>query len=144
MLSAYPRPVTRIHQIEITSECNLRCRYCAHPKMKRAKQHMKLETFKRTLEHVKYFKEHGDGQKELSLTGVGEALLHPEFLTMAKLAREALPDEHIIFSTNGILLTEDIVKELVPLGIGIFVSTHRPEVAAPAINIAIGKLQQIR
>jgi len=30
-------PFQQIHQIEITSRCNLRCKYCVHPHMERAK-----------------------------------------------------------------------------------------------------------
>jgi len=73
----FPKKLTRIHQIELTSECNLACKYCPHPKMKREKNHMSLETYAKALEHVKYFKQFAN-QPELSLTGLGEPLMHPQ------------------------------------------------------------------
>lgn len=48
-------PITALHQVEITSRCNLKCRYCAHPKMPRAKADMSEETFEATLKWAKRF-----------------------------------------------------------------------------------------
>lgn len=41
--------LTAIHQIEITSRCNLRCRYCVHPHMGRVKEDMEPATFAKAL-----------------------------------------------------------------------------------------------
>lgn len=122
-----------IKQIEITTKCNLRCRYCPHPKMDRTKEHMTLSVFEKTLEWVKYFTKQGT-QGEVSLTGIGEPLMHPELITFIRKLREV----HfglIVFSTNGILMTEEIAAQLAKFNVLVYVSTHRPEVAAPAINI---------
>ena len=102
--------------------------------MKREKEHMSWDMFVRTMEMVTYFESQGT-QPELSLTGVGEALLNPLFIKMVKYARSVYKG-HILFSTNGILLTEDVVKVLAELDIRVYVSLHRPEVATPAINLA--------
>lgn len=135
-MNTFERDIVRIHQIELSSECNLRCKYCAHPKMQREKAHMSMDTFKRTMAHVIYYADKDiQLQPELSLTGVGEALLNPEFMSMVRYARSVYKGA-IIFSTNGLLLTEEVVKELAKLKVYVYISLHRPEVAKKAIDIA--------
>jgi MoaA/NifB/PqqE/SkfB family radical SAM enzyme len=102
----YPRPVTTVKQIEITSRCNLACIYCPHPKMQRPKVDMSEETFAATLDLVRHYCEAGT-QGELSITGIGEALLHPSFPEWLARAREVIgPSRPLTFSTNGLLLDE--------------------------------------
>jgi radical SAM family protein len=143
-LTGYPRPVTSIHQIEVTSRCNLRCVYCPSRHLDkpidkggfgRAKQDITLANFKRALLWAIHFDERGT-QGELALTGIGEATMHPQFVEMLRLAREVLPDNPITFSTNGLLLTEELVQAVAPYRPLIYVSLHRPEKAKPAIDIA--------
>lgn len=140
----YPRPITSIHQIEISSRCNLRCVYCPSRNLDkpvaegghdRAKEDITVPTFRRALEWAAYFEDLGT-QGELALTGLGEALLHPNFVEFVRLAREALPENRITFSTNGILLTEELVEQLAPYRPEIYVSLHRPERAKGAIDAA--------
>lgn len=140
----YPRPITGIHQIEISSRCNLRCRYCPSPKldkpverggMGRAKTDISLDDFARALEWARHFNLKGT-QGELALTGIGEALLHPHFVELVRMAREALPSNLITFSTNGLLLTPELCEQLKPYNPRIFVSLHRPEKAKPAVDAA--------
>jgi len=129
-------PLREIRQIEITSECNLKCKYCPHPKMQRAKEHMEMDVYLRSLSWVRHFYAVGT-QTELALTGIGEPLLHPDFIHMIALARAAMPQGQLLFSTNGIKLCGDegldICKQLVPYGVTVYVSTHRPEKAGPAL-----------
>ena len=96
--------LNRIHQIEVTTHCNLACVYCPHPKMRRKKEHMDFGTFMRAMQWVNYY-EHLGNQKELAFTGIGEALLHPEFEDMLRFARRCY-DGFLHFSTNGILFNE--------------------------------------
>ena len=140
----YPRPLTAIHQIEVTSRCNLRCVYCPSPKLDkpadegghgRAKIDMAIDTFERALEWAAHFQGAGT-QGELSLTGIGEPLLHPEFPEMLRLAREALPDNDLVFSTNGLLLDRAMCEAIAPYRPKVYVSLHRPEKAGPAIELA--------
>lgn len=127
-------PVKEIHQIEITNRCNLACVYCPHPGMQREKVDMDWGTYLASLEVVKYYMDQGT-QGELSLTGVGEALLHPQFVEMLHLARNILgPHRPLVFATNGLLLDDAMcerIKLATPL---VYVSMHRPEKAAKAIN----------
>lgn len=140
----YPRPIESIHQIEISSRCNLRCVYCPSPKLDkpvdeggfgREKEDITVENFARALEWAKHFQEAGT-QGELALTGIGEALLHPQFVDLLRMAREALPDSLITFSTNGLLLTREMCEQIAPYQPRVFVSLHRPEKAKHAVDAA--------
>lgn len=133
---SYPRPITAIHQIEVTTHCNLRCVYCPSPKLEEhrgtPKTDMALATFERALHWCKSLPDQG----ELSITGIGETLLHPQWEELVATAREALPTNFINFSTNGLLLDDNACAHLAEYEVGVFVSLHRPEKAGPAIERA--------
>lgn len=140
----YPRPIEQIHQIEISSRCNLRCVYCPSRDLDkpierggsgRAMEDMTAATFERAVEWAVFFDEQGT-QGELALTGIGEALLHPEFVPFLEHARERLPDARITFSTNGILLTDELCERIAPYRPEVYVSLHRPERAKGAVDAA--------
>jgi MoaA/NifB/PqqE/SkfB family radical SAM enzyme len=78
--------IMRVHQIEISSRCNLACRYCPHPKLGRAKADMRWEVFAAAIAWAREL-----GGPELSFTGMGEALLHPEYAGFLRYARGRLP-----------------------------------------------------
>lgn len=125
-------PIREIHEIELSSICNLACRaYCPHPKLERPKAHMEWETFERTLEHVKYLCEKGT-QGEVSLTGIGEAILHPRFIEAVFRVREVIGGRQITMATNGVAMTPALAEVLAKLRVVTYVSTHRPEKAGVA------------
>lgn len=127
--------LTRIHQIEVTTRCNLRCVYCPHPTMERDKVDMDMPTFKAALNWVKHFKRVGPHQTELSLTGIGDGPLHPMFAEMVSMARMALgEDGMLLFATNGIALTGELLDRIAPYRPVAFISLHRPEKAGPALE----------
>lgn len=131
----YPRLLTQIHQIEVTTQCNLRCQYCPHPKMKRPKEDMEFRTFLRSMDWVKFYYRRGL-QKELSFTGIGESTLHPQFKEMLLYAREQCPDLPIVFSTNGLpTFDEELAILCSKLKVEVMVSLHRPEVAGRTIEL---------
>lgn len=122
------------HQIEITSRCNLRCRYCPSPKLPRPKQDMDEATYRAALGWARLFVSRG-WQRELNIAGIGESTLHPEFVRYVHLAREAIgPDCHLVFSTNGLLMTDELARAIAPARPEVGVSLHRPEKAGPAIE----------
>lgn len=126
--------LTRIHQIEVTNRCNLACKYCPHPKLKRTKEDMLLSDFERAMEWVNYFDEIGT-QPELALTGMGEALLHPDIDYIIDYVRKSY-HKFVHLSTNGILFDENVAALCKDYSIGVFISEHRPELAGPAIQLA--------
>jgi hypothetical protein len=144
-MSGYPRPVRDIHQIELTTICNLRCKYCPSPHLDepkekggygRAKMHMEWPVFLKALDVVKHFVRKGT-QTELSLTGIGESLLHPRFVEMVAAARGAIgPDRPLVVTTNGIGFDEDLALLIKPFRPMVYVSLHRPEMAGPAVEVA--------
>jgi hypothetical protein len=123
----------------VTSRCNLACKYCPSPKLDtvhgRAKVDMDMDTYRRALEWCCYFDTKGT-QHELSLTGIGETLFHPQWRDMIALAREALPTMNILFSTNGLLLDDAACAHLAEHHVGVYISLHRPEKAGTAIESA--------
>jgi len=125
-----------IHQIEITSRCNLRCKYCVHPHMQRTKEDMNLETFERSLYWVKRFVSYGTQGTELNLAGIGESTMHPDFNLYVAMAREALGNKrNLILATNGVSLTDEHVETLKRYNVFTWVSLHRPEKAGIAVNM---------
>lgn len=125
-----------IHQIELTSRCNLRCVYCPSPNLPRPKMDMTEDTWRRTLNWVQYFHAANGGTRELNLCGIGESTLHPELVRYTFEARAVVgPDCFLNFTTNGLLITDELARALAPSGVKIGVSLHRPEKAGPAIEV---------
>lgn len=132
----YPRPLTGIHQIELSSRCNLRCVYCPSPKLPREKLDMSMEHWALALSWVSHFVQQGT-QGELALTGIGEALLHPQFVDCLAMARTIIgPERKLTFATNGILLTREVCQAIKKFDPIVFVSLHRPEKATLALHNA--------
>lgn len=139
--------LTAIHQIEITSECNLRCPYCAHPTMPRAKQHMTESVFLQALMWAHRLHWQNDTTRELNLCGIGESTLHPRFIELMSAARRTMPPGiALILATNGLPKTsskngwtEELAVALSDLRkfgpIKIWVSLHRPEKAGPTVEL---------
>ncbi len=125
-----------IHQIEITSRCNLRCRYCVHPTMARSKEDMNEVTWRAALAWVRIFVDAETQGAELNLCGIGESTMHPRFGEMVLEAREAIgPERRLVMATNGVGLTEDHALAMRYARMKVWVSLHRPEKAGPAVEL---------
>ncbi len=97
---------------------------------------MDWDTFEASLDLVRFFVRQGT-QTELSLTGIGESMLHPRFVEMVAAARATIgPQRPLVLTTNGLLLDDAMCEALKPYHPAIFVSLHRPEKAALAIVAA--------
>ena len=127
--------ITAIHQIEMTSRCNLRCKYCPSPNLGRDKMDMSREHYELSLRWAKYFVAKGT-QRELNIVGIGESTLHPNFIEWTALARETIGDIPLVITTNGLLFTDELAKAIAPYRPSVFVSLHRPEKAGHAIEAA--------
>ena len=95
---------------------------------------MEWATFERTLEHLAYLCAKGT-QGEVSLTGIGEAILHPRFIEAAFRVREIVQGRQITMATNGVAITPELAEVVARLRIVTYVSTHRPEKAGVAYNL---------
>lgn len=106
--------------IEPASACNLRCRFCdfhmnsAQDVFRKQKGIMSMETFHMTMRNllalpfkfkVAYFNLHG------------EPLLNPSVAEMVRLAKEKDLVERYSISTNGVLLTDAMLQDLIEAGI---------------------------
>ena len=98
----------------ITYRCNLKCKHCftRSPELNQKKL-MKKEMS--THQWIHFFDQIADmGVHEIYLGG-GEPLVREDFLTLIKEARNR--DIGTTLTTNGTLLTEDIIKNLRDLGV---------------------------
>lgn len=128
-------PIRAIHQIEMTSHCNLRCQYCTSPHLGRPKVYMSEQHYIKALQWAAFCVEKF-GQNELNLTGIGESTMHPDFVRFVHMARDIVGwNCNILFTTNGLLITEELAQAIRPTGVKAFVSAHRPEKAGPAADI---------
>ena len=89
--------IEEIYAIEISGVCNGNCSYCPYPLQQRDRGFMSVETLKQTLSWIETGKLRAGRPLHLHL--FGEPMLHPDFLTMARMVKEVWP--YISFSTNG-------------------------------------------
>ncbi len=105
--------------VEITSACNLACATCIRQTWDEPLGHMPLARYSRLLDGLPGAEEQRSGGVShpitLSLSGFGEPLVHPEFLTLVGLARERGVRVEVI--TNGTRLDAALARELVALGV---------------------------
>jgi hypothetical protein len=130
--------LSTITQIEFSSLCNNQCVYCPATAQK---QHrpvglMSWKTFDRCLHWIKHFCNRGT-QEEINLAGIGESLLNPDFPAMVKKLRDNIPASvRLLFSTNGKLITEELVEKMIKCGIDEWVITdHITEDTARCYSI---------
>ena len=95
-------------QICLTNKCNFSCKMCQRFDLKVPLVEMPLENFKTILSKL-------SGVKNLILTGWGEPLLYPHLAEVIKLANQQ--KMKVRFTTNGALLTEEKVQELIDSGL---------------------------
>lgn len=131
-------PLIGVHQIEMTSRCNLRCKYCVHPTMSRPKIDMDEETYVRALHVTRDLlvcQPISARQRELNLAGIGESTLHSEFVRYVHMAREAVGwGVDLVLATNGLLMDDAMATAIKDARPKVWVSLHRPEKAGPAVE----------
>jgi len=97
--------------VEVTNKCNLNCSTCMRNVWDVKYGHMSEETFERMLSGMRDFTE----KPELFFGGYGEPLSHPNILAMIERARSLGHRASLI--TNGTLLTENVTRKLIGLGL---------------------------
>ena len=101
------KPVTA--QIEPTSNCNLRCTFCAREHMGVPIGTMTFENFKKVLDAL-------DCLYKINISGQGELFMNPELFDMIKYANSRGILIHI--SSNGTLLSDRVIDSLCEVDVG--------------------------
>lgn len=121
--------VRSFQAVELTSRCNLSCKYCPHSKMKRDKIDMPEHVFQQVLFWLEKFK-----QDIIHLQMIGESTLHPDLLSYIERIHELVPTVNL--STNGVGVTRELIRGMKESGLNrLTVSIHRPEVAQLVIKM---------
>ncbi|MBN1343227.1 MAG: radical SAM protein [Phycisphaerae bacterium] len=101
--------------IEITNRCNLSCKMCARPQMKRPRGVMTQALFERIIDEVAAKQPYA----YLHYYGIGEPLVDPGLYDKLHYARAKDVRNTIIFSNGQLLLAGDNVKRLAESGVAI-------------------------
>lgn len=101
-------PLKRKHkitylEIHIADHCNLNCAGCSHFSPLAKHELVSVEEFRRDFERLGEILKHSCN--EIHLLG-GEPLLHPDIITLMKIARKNFTHGRILIVTNGILLAQ--------------------------------------
>ena len=120
-IGAITLPVNRLH-MELTNICNFSCEFCPDSKMKRKRGLMPLDLAKSIIDDV--------GRTRIARTVhfhvMGEPTLHPHLVDVVAYAGTKGVDTCL--TTNGSLLDEKLLDELVRAGIGnIIISLQTPD-----------------
>lgn len=97
--------------VEITNQCNLNCSTCMRNVWDVQYGRMSLQTFQKILAGLQSCLP----KPEIFMGGYGEPLSHPECLAMIKHAKSI--GLRVSLITNGILLTEEVARVLIGLGL---------------------------
>lgn len=105
-----PQPL--VVNLETINRCNSTCSFCTANKNaeKRPYKRMEDDLFYSIIDQLRDWGYKG----HLTLYGNNEPWLDTRIVEFHKYCREQLPDSFIFLSTNGLLLTVDKVKEIIP------------------------------
>lgn len=98
--------------LEITTACNLKCIHCNRKRLQKKDEFMSLEKIKELINKNPTI-------KLVNIIGLGEPLLHPEFIELCKYIKE----KNLLFciTTNGTIMTDRIIENY-PSNSSLFVS----------------------
>lgn len=94
--------------IEITTRCNLACRFCMRTRMGISGKDMMFETFSRIIERIPH-------AYRITFVGLGEPLLHPDIIRFVNLVKSH--GKRAALVTNGLTLDREIAGELIRAGL---------------------------
>ncbi|MGD2200573.1 MAG: radical SAM protein [Candidatus Bathyarchaeota archaeon] len=92
----------------VTTQCNLRCKYCLKSVSDSEDIVLSEETFENIASNIR------EGMN-ITFLAEGEPLIHPDFLIFIRTVKER--GGEVDFSTNGMLLTKKNMNEIVDLGV---------------------------
>lgn len=115
--------------LPITSECTARCAFCSNRYNPPSCEVLNIG--RRSLDEIKESLPWLQGAPGAIVIGEsvtrineGEPLCHPDFLKIVRLVREAYPGRAIKVTTNGMLLTPEVVSFLSEAGVTLTVSLN--------------------
>ncbi|MGE5528338.1 MAG: alpha/beta fold hydrolase [Patescibacteria group bacterium] len=97
-----------IANIEITTCCNLGCRFCARSRLRKRNEHMPLQRFRDILALL-------PNTYKIVLVGLGEPLLHPQLIELIQFAKAQKRKVGLV--TNGMLLHAELSRRLLEAGL---------------------------
>ncbi len=105
-------PMPLVVNLETINRCNSTCSFCTANKNaeKRPYKRMEDELFYNIIDQLRDWGYKG----HLTLYGNNEPFLDTRIVEFHKYCREQLPESFIFLSTNGLLLTVEKLKEIVP------------------------------
>lgn len=105
-------PYPNIVNLETINRCNSTCEFCTANKNAEQRPYKRMEDdlFYHIIDQLKDWGYKG----HLTMYGNNEPWLDTRIVEFHKYARKQLPDSYIFMSTNGLLLTVDKVKAIVP------------------------------
>lgn len=119
--SVIPLDTPFVIEIEPSSYCNLKCKYCLHSLPKREIMNsghqflsMSDELFELLLKQTMEFP---NKVKQIGFAGMGEPLLHKKLPYMIEQFKEKAGIERITITTNGIALTHQLADDLINAGL---------------------------
>lgn len=132
MTSSTPYEVKTL-QIEITTECNFKCQMCLHANTRGTATDTSADLPRRSMDPSVFAALARDVFPKLDriiLYGLGEPLMHPQFLSLLEISRRHLPAQaRIEFTTNGSLLTPVYLNAMRPYQVHrIIVSLDSPSI----------------
>lgn len=95
-------------QVEITTKCNLRCKFCISPVWDRRGKDMGFSDFKRIIDQFPYL-------TDVLLQGQGEPLLTKDLFKMVEYCKKKRI--RVTTTTNGTLLSGEISEKIIHSGI---------------------------
>ena len=106
-------PDARYLYLEITNRCNLNCPMCFKQSWIDEEGDMEMSLFQKILDDVEEFRD----LRMIYFGGIGEPLVHPEFMQMVRLARAR--GYAVGVSTNGFLITDELISQFIDLRVDI-------------------------
>ena len=94
--------------IEITTRCNLKCKYCARTTLGKPNQDMPFDTFCHVLDRLPH-------AYRITIVGLGEPLLHPQVIDI--ISEAVKRRRRVALVTNAMSLNTSMSSELVKAGL---------------------------
>ena len=125
--------------VESTSVCNFRCKMCPRTEGDILVGNMDFAIFKKVIDEAGQY-----GPRSFSLYLFGEPLLAPQIIEMVKYIKQSNPDNVVVITTNGSLLTKEKSEALVDSQVDkLAVSFVSPNKETYLEKTGIDKLEQV-